>query len=167
AVRNTIGARHGFGRSTLPLNAASPLVVAGNGAVTRFTNTAAPPTIDWQLTTARNVGTGFAPVPVMISPVTFSDRSPFSSSLPLAVSMLHGAPAPETPRIAFAGPVYGATVPTIVLNLSTVEPGPLPAEACAISAAANATTTTAGIQNPLILPFLFLPGPLLGPFPSP
>ena len=45
-VTNTIGAMHGFGRSTLPLNEASPLVVAGNGAVTRFTTTAAPSAID-------------------------------------------------------------------------------------------------------------------------
>src|SRR6266516_2102477 len=46
AVTNTIGAMHGFGRSTLPLNEASPLVVAANGAVTRFTITAAPLAID-------------------------------------------------------------------------------------------------------------------------
>ena len=46
AVTNTIGAKHGLGRLTLPLNWASPVAVAGNGAVTRFTITAAPPAIE-------------------------------------------------------------------------------------------------------------------------
>src|SRR3954452_10458068 len=92
------------------------------------------------------MGDGFVPVAVTISPVTFTARSPFAVSVPSALSMLHGAPAPETPRIAFVGPVYGATVPTIVLNLSTVESGPLPAEdACAISPTASARTA-AGIH---------------------
>src|SRR5512132_1720434 len=46
AVTNTIGAKHGLGRLTLPLNWASPVEVAGNGAVTRFTTTAAASAID-------------------------------------------------------------------------------------------------------------------------
>jgi len=45
-VTNTIGAMHGLGKSTLPLNEASPVAVAGNGAVTRFTITAAPASTD-------------------------------------------------------------------------------------------------------------------------
>src|SRR3954467_3352035 len=53
-------------------------------------------------------------------------------------------------------------VPTIVLNLSTVEPGPSPADACAISTTANATTTAPGIQNFLISVFLPMSGRVCG-----
>src|SRR2546430_17172098 len=71
--------------------------------------------------------------------------------------MLHGAPAPAMPRTALAAPVYGARVPTIALNLSTVEPGPLPADACAITPTATSVTTRAGIQNLLLLISVVLP----------
>src|SRR5438067_1289887 len=56
--------------------------------------------------------------------------------------MLQGTPPPGMPRMAFTGPVYGATTPAIVLNLSTVELRSLPAkDACAIRPSPNARTT--------------------------
>jgi hypothetical protein len=81
-VTNTIGAKHGLGSATLPSNSASPLGVAGNGAVTRLTITAVPLSIDWQLTTARNAACGFRPVLVRTSPATSISRSPFALSFP-------------------------------------------------------------------------------------
>src|SRR5260370_39485335 len=104
---------HGCGSRTVARMLESPSVLAGNPAVETFVTVAEPSApIVWQLTIALNGVTGLVPrsaggtgaLLASTRPRTRTFRWPSRSSEPRPLSIIHGRPPQDTPRIGCDAP---------------------------------------------------------------
>ena len=109
-----MGAMQGWGRLTVALISALPMVLAGNAAVLTLVTMAAPAALMvWQLTMASHCGTGLVPRSAggtgawsaRTRPRTCTSRRPSLLKAPFPAVMIYASPPAGMPRIGLAVPV--------------------------------------------------------------